>query len=99
MIGFTHRFFSFFYYYNLIYIDIYIYHTAVFNLVVIMTENEKFYYVVYRETDDADMSTSILNQHPIDFVIEKENEVVILYSIEITEEQGRKYLDMVKDMW
>ncbi len=64
-----------------------------------MTENKKYYYVVYRETGDADVSTSILNQHPIDFVIEKENEVVILYSIEITEEQGKKYLDMVKDMW
>ena len=66
-----------------------------------MTENEKFYYVVYGIVGESIgvQKTCILNQHPIDFVIEKENEIIILYSIEITKEQGKKYLDMIKDTW
>ena len=83
----------------MIYIDIYIYHCGVFNLVVIMTENEKFYYIVYTIQGDAfgERNTGILDRHPVDFVIETKNNITILYSIEITKKQAVEFNDIMRN--
>ncbi len=64
-----------------------------------MTENEKFYYVVYVIQDEAagTWNSGILDQHPVDFVIKNDNKIVILYSIEITKEQGDKLSATIRE--
>ncbi len=64
-----------------------------------MTENEKFYYIVYTIQGDAigERNTGILDRHPVDFVIETKNKVAILYSIEITKKQAIKFNAIVRD--
>ncbi len=61
-----------------------------------MNSNVELWYVVYVKVGDPAgvHNIGLLNQHPIDFVIEKNNEVIVLYSIEITEEQGKKLADI-----
>ncbi len=86
-------------FYNLIYIDIYIYHHGVFNLVIIMTENKKYYYFTFvREKDKLnEYNTFVTDEHPVEFVIKQSGEVMILYSIEITKEQFDNFVHATRN--
>ena len=57
-----------------------------------MTVIEKFYYVVYVIQGEAvgTWNAGIIDIHPVDFVIENNNKIMLLYSIEISKEQGDK---------
>ncbi len=60
--------------------------------IIKMAVIEKFYYVVYVIQGEAvgTWNAGIIDIHPVDFVIENNNKIMILYSIEITKEQGDK---------
>ncbi len=67
--------------------------------VVIMTENEKYYYFTFiREKDELNKyNTFVTDEHPIEFVIKQKGGVMILYSIEITKEQHDNFVHATRN--